>query len=154
MLDERVILFMLDPFFIKQLKAPLRNVALKLDAMGVKANQITVFGFVMGVLSIPSLSQEYYGLALIFVVLNRLMDGLDGAVARVQEPTDLGGYLDITLDFIFYSAVIFGFALANPTENALAASFVIFSFMGTGSSFLAFAIMAGKTAYRKSGLWW
>ena len=135
---------MLDPFFIKQLKAPLRNIALKLDATGIKANHITVFGFVMGILSVPSLSQEYYWLALIFIILNRLMDGLDGAVARVQEPTDLGGYLDITLDFIFYSAVIFGFALANPAENALAASFVIFSFMGTGSSFLAFAIMSEK----------
>lgn len=135
---------MLDPFFIKHLKTPLRNVAVKLDAMGIKANHITLFGFVMGMLSVPSLSQEHYGLALLFIIINRLMDGLDGAVARVQGPTDLGGYLDITLDFIFYSAVIFGFALANPANNALAASFVIFSFMGTGSSFLAFAIMAEK----------
>lgn len=135
---------MLDPFFIKQLKTPLRNVAIKLDKMGIKANHITFFGFVMGMLAVPSLSQEYYGLAVIFIIINRLMDGLDGAVARVQGPTDLGGYLDITLDFIFYSAVIFGFALANPADNALAASFVIFSFMGTGSSFLAFAIMAEK----------
>ncbi|MBD5770045.1 CDP-alcohol phosphatidyltransferase family protein [Marinomonas colpomeniae] len=135
---------MLDPFFIKQLKTPLRNVAMKLDAVGIKANHITFFGFVMGMLAVPSLSQEYYGLAVIFIIINRLMDGLDGAVARVQGPTDLGGYLDITLDFIFYSAVIFGFALANPADNALAASFVIFSFMGTGSSFLAFAIMAEK----------
>lgn len=135
---------MLDPFFIRQFKTPLRYMAIKLDAMSIKANQITLFGFVMGMLSVPSLSQEYYGLALLFIVVNRLMDGLDGAVARVQEPTDLGGYLDITLDFIFYSAVIFGFALANPSDNALAASFVIFSFMGTGSSFLAFAIMAEK----------
>jgi len=135
---------MLDPFFIKHLKTPLRNLALKLDAMDIKANHITFFGFVMGMLAVPSLSQEYYGLALVFIIINRLMDGLDGAVARIQGPTDLGGYLDITLDFIFYSAVIFGFALANPIENALAASFVIFSFMGTGSSFLAFAIMAEK----------
>jgi phosphatidylglycerophosphate synthase len=135
---------MLDPFFIKQLKSPLQKLAIKLDVMGIKANHITFFGFVMGMLAVPSLSQEYYGLALIFIIINRLMDGLDGAVARIQGPTDLGGYLDITLDFIFYSAVIFGFALANPIDNALVASFVIFSFMGTGSSFLAFAIMAEK----------
>ncbi|ETX11103.1 membrane protein [Marinomonas ushuaiensis DSM 15871] len=135
---------MLDPFFIKHLKTPLRNLALKLDTMGVKANHITFFGFIVGMLAVPALSQEYYGLALVFIIINRLMDGLDGAVARIQGATDLGGYLDITLDFIFYSAVIFGFALANPIDNALAASFVIFSFMGTGSSFLAFAIMAEK----------
>ncbi len=135
---------MFDPFFIKHLKSPLRTVAEKLTTLGIKANHITLVGFILGMLSVPALSQESYGWAIVFIALNRIMDGLDGAVARVQGSTDLGGYLDITLDFIFYSAVIFGFALANPIDNALAASFVIFSFMGTGSSFLAFAIMAEK----------
>ena len=135
---------MFDPFFIKHLKSPLKTVAEKLTTLGIKANHITLVGFILGMLSVPALSQEAYGWAIVFIILNRVMDGLDGAVARVQGPTDLGGYLDITLDFIFYAAVIFGFALANPIDNALAASFVIFSFMGTGSSFLAFAIMAEK----------
>ncbi|ETI58731.1 CDP-alcohol phosphatidyltransferase family protein [Marinomonas profundimaris] len=135
---------MLDTFFIKSLKTPLRLMAMGLNKVGVKANWITLLGFFIGILVLPAL---YFGntvLALVFIVINRVLDGLDGAVARVQGPTDLGGYLDITLDFIFYSAVIFGFALMNPIENALAASFLIFSFMGTGSSFLAFAIMAEK----------
>mgnify|MGYP005988648491 FL=1 len=133
---------MLDTFFIKSLKQPLRLTAIAIDKLGVKANWITLFGFVVGMMVIPAL---YFGdTSLALVVINRLMDGLDGAVARVQGPTDLGGYLDITLDFIFYSAVIFGFALMDPAENALAASFLIFAFMGTGSSFLAFAIMAEK----------
>lgn len=135
---------MLDTFFIKSLKTPLRLMAMGLNKVGVKANWITLLGFFIGILVLPAL---YFGntvLALVFVVINRVLDGLDGAVARVQGPTDLGGYLDITLDFIFYSAVIFGFAMMNPIENALAASFLIFSFMGTGSSFLAFAIMAEK----------
>ncbi|QUX95254.1 hypothetical protein C0J08_07385 [Marinomonas sp. CT5] len=135
---------MLDTFFIKSLKHPLRVTALVIDKLGVKANWITLLGFFVGMLVLPAL---YFGnttLALTCIVINRVMDGLDGAVARVQGPTDLGGYLDITLDFIFYSAVIFGFALMDSQENALAASFLIFSFMGTGSSFLAFAIMAEK----------
>ncbi|BDX03403.1 membrane protein [Marinomonas pontica] len=135
---------MLDTFFIKSLKQPLRLTAIAIDKLGVKANWITLFGFVVGMMVIPALYFGDTSLALAFVVINRLMDGLDGAVARVQGPTDLGGYLDITLDFIFYSAVIFGFALMDPAENALAASFLIFAFMGTGSSFLAFAIMAEK----------
>ena len=135
---------MLDTFFIKSLKQPLRLTAVVIDKRGVKANWITLFGFAVGVMVLPAL---YFGnttLALLCIIINRVMDGLDGAVARVQGPTDLGGYLDITLDFIFYSTVIFGFALMNPAENALAASFLILSFMGTGSSFLAFAIMAEK----------
>ncbi|QUX92523.1 hypothetical protein CYL31_14440 [Marinomonas sp. A3A] len=135
---------MLDTFFIKSLKHPLRLTALVIDKLGVKANWITLLGFIIGMMVLPALYFGNTSLALIFVVINRVMDGLDGAVARVQGPTDLGGYLDITLDFIFYSAVIFGFALMNPVDNALAASFLIFSFMGTSSSFLAFAIMAEK----------
>jgi phosphatidylglycerophosphate synthase len=135
---------MLDTFFIRNLKQPLARLAKGLDALGVTANSITVVGFLFGILVLPALYFEMTFVALLLIVFNRAMDGLDGAVARIQGPTDLGGYLDITLDFIFYSAVVFGFALMNPAENALAASFLIFAFMGTGSSFLAFAIMAEK----------
>jgi phosphatidylglycerophosphate synthase len=135
---------MLDTFFIRNLKQPLARLAKGLDALGVTANGITVVGFLFGILVLPVLYFEMTFVALLLIVFNRAMDGLDGAVARIQGPTDLGGYLDITLDFIFYSAVVFGFALMNPAENALAASFLIFAFMGTGSSFLAFAIMAEK----------
>ncbi len=78
------------------------------------------------------------------IFLNRLADGLDGALARRSKKTDRGGFLDITLDFIFYSSIPFAFALADPLTNALAAAFLIFSFIGTGCSFLAYAIMAEK----------
>lgn len=135
---------MLDKHFIKLLKWPLDTTASRLIKQGISANQITVVGFIIGLLVIPSLAFQAYGLALFFIVINRICDGLDGAIARQTMPTDLGGYLDITLDFIFYSAVVFAFALANPEQNALPAAFLIFSFMGTGSSFLAFAIMAEK----------
>src|SRR5262245_47627382 len=71
------------------------------------------------------------------------MDGLDGAVARRRGPTDLGGYLDIVLDFLFYAGVPFFFAVGRP-EEALPAAFLVFSFVGTGSSFLAFAAVAAR----------
>lgn len=135
---------MLDTHFITILKRPLAFFAKWLVASGISANQITLVGFFFGILSIPALQQQMYLVALLLIIINRICDGLDGAVARQRGTSDLGGYLDITLDFIFYSGVIFGFALANPTDNALAAAFLIFSFMGTGSSFLAFAIMAEK----------
>ena len=135
---------MLDKHFIKLLKWPLDTSAKQLVKLDISANKVTVLGFIFGLMVIPSLAFQAYGFALLFILINRICDGLDGAIARQTKPTDLGGYLDITLDFIFYSAVIFGFALANPEQNALAAAFLIFSFMGTGSSFLAFAIMAEK----------
>ena len=64
-------------------------------------------------------------------------------MARHATLTDFGGYLDIVCDFIVYAGVAFGFALARP-ENAVPAAFLILSFVGTGTSFLAFAILAAK----------
>ncbi|MBO0334074.1 CDP-alcohol phosphatidyltransferase family protein [Sneathiella sp. CAU 1612] len=122
---------------------PLNAMGTKIAAIGVSANTVTVVGFLLGMLSVPFIATEYYSVALILIVLNRVFDGLDGAVARHSLLTNFGGYLDIVCDFIFYAAVVFGFALARP-ENALYAAFLIFSFMGTGSSFLTYAIMAEK----------
>lgn len=110
---------------------------------GFTANQVTWTGFGIGLLVIPAIIMDWYLLALLLVLVNRLFDGLDGAVARVLGKTDLGGYLDIVLDFIFYSAVVFAFCLAQP-ESAIYGAFLIFSFIGTGTSFLAFAVMAEK----------
>ncbi|MDD1795390.1 CDP-alcohol phosphatidyltransferase family protein [Enterovibrio sp. ZSDZ42] len=135
---------MLDSMGIRAVRWPLARVAEMVDEMGVSANQTTVTGFVIGLLALPALAMEQYGLALLFIGINRIMDGLDGALARIQGVTDAGGFLDISLDFLFYSLVPFGFVLANPDQNALVGAFLIFSFIGTGSSFLAFAIMASK----------
>ncbi|HIF9063741.1 CDP-alcohol phosphatidyltransferase family protein [Photobacterium damselae] len=135
---------MLDRYAIKIIKWPLKTLAALPDKLGISANQVTITGFIIGLFTLPALAFQRYDLALIFIVINRLLDGLDGAIARRQGITDCGGFLDITLDFIFYSLVPFGFVLADPNNNAIAGAFLIYSFIGTGSSFLAFAIMAGK----------
>lgn len=135
---------MLDRWAMLQVKKPLDTCAGYLNHKGVSANQVTLFGFFVGICSIVFLSFEFYGVALICILGNRLCDGIDGNIARLQGATDEGGFLDITLDFIFYSGVVFGFACADPMKNGLAAAGLIFSFMGTGSSFLAFAIMAER----------
>ncbi|MCY9803905.1 CDP-alcohol phosphatidyltransferase family protein [Vibrio scophthalmi] len=135
---------MLDRFSIQIIRQPLHCAAKKLDSANIKANQVTLFGFFLGCLALPALIEQHYLLALIFIVFNRIGDGLDGALARIQGITDAGGFLDISLDFLFYSLIPFGFVLANPEQNAIAGAFIIFAFIGTGSSFLAFAVMAGK----------
>lgn len=135
---------MLDRLSIKVIRAPLTLSARLLNKCGITANQTTVFGFIVGCFTLPALVTEQYLWALLFIVLNRICDGLDGALARIQGITDSGGFLDISLDFLFYSLIPFGFVLANPEQNAVAGAFLIFSFIGTGSSFLAFAVMAGK----------
>ncbi|MGG5839010.1 CDP-alcohol phosphatidyltransferase family protein, partial [Huaxiibacter chinensis] len=95
-------------------------------------------------LALPLLASGHYTAALVAILLNRLLDGLDGALARRRGLTDAGGFLDIALDFLFYALVPFGFALAAPVENALAAGWLLFAFIGTGSSFLAFAALASR----------
>ncbi|WP_169544484.1 CDP-alcohol phosphatidyltransferase family protein [Sneathiella aquimaris] len=122
---------------------PLNMLGARLAAIGVSANSVTLTGFVVGLLAVPCIIYESYLLALILIVVNRLLDGLDGAVARQSLLTDFGGYLDIVCDFIFYGAIVFAFSFASQ-GNAQAASFLIFSFIGTTSTFLTYAIMAEK----------
>ena len=136
----------------------LQSPAQLLAQWGVKADQITLFGFLLGVMVVPALAFQAHPLALLFLLLNRLADGLDGAVARITEPTDRGAFLDISCDFVFYALFPLGFALADPV-NALPAAVLISSFVGTGSSFLAYAVIAAKrgetaTAFPKKGLYY
>ena len=135
---------MLDRWSIKLLKTPLDWIAKRVKKSGYSPDQITFAAFVLGMGALPALYLHMYWLALACILLNRIGDGLDGALARMTRTSDAGGFLDIVLDFIFYSAVVFGFALAEPDQNSLAAAFLIFSFVGTGSSFLAYAIMAER----------
>ena len=134
MLDARV-----RPLLDRRLAGPGRLLA----RLGVTANMVTFAGFGFGMAGAVAIGAGWFTAATILILINRLCDGLDGAVARASGPSDAGGFLDITLDFIFYSAVPFAFAVHDPS-HALAAAFVIFSFVGTGSSFLAFAIIAEK----------
>jgi phosphatidylglycerophosphate synthase len=134
----------LDARLRRLIDPPLDRLSAPLVARGISANAVTVAGFALGLGAAAAIAKGAYLLGLVLLLLNRLCDGLDGAVARRRGLTDLGGFLDIVLDFLIYAAVPLAFALADPAANALAAAFLIFSFMGTGSSFLAYAIMAAK----------
>ena len=114
-----------------------------LVALGMTANQVTMIGAAFGLIAAGCVAAGLFYPALWFVIANRVFDGLDGAVARASRSSDFGGYLDIVSDFIFYSAIPMAFAVARP-ETALAAAFLIFSFIGTATSFLGFAILAEK----------
>ena len=115
-----------------------------LHGAGVRADHITIVGFFIGLLACVAAALGAFGWALLGLVLNRLADGLDGAVARLGQPTDRGAFLDIALDFVFYALFPVGFAIHDPAANALPAAVLVGTFMGTGSSFLAFSIIAEK----------
>lgn len=135
---------MLDRYILESSRSVQQRLAQSLLNAGIKPDQVTWTGFAIGMLVLPLLATQHYAWALVVILLNRLLDGLDGTLARLTQPSDRGGFLDIVLDFLFYSAVPLGFALAHPEQNALAAAVLIYAFVGTGCSFLAFAVIAAK----------
>ncbi|WP_024591913.1 MULTISPECIES: CDP-alcohol phosphatidyltransferase family protein [unclassified Pseudoalteromonas] len=141
---------MLDKFITPVIKPLLTPVVMLMHKRGITADQLTVVGFLVGLLAVPLLAFEMWYGALVAIALNRILDGLDGALARyANQSSSAGGFLDITLDFLFYAAIPLGFILANPEQNAIAGSILLATFIGTGSSFLAFAIAAEKFKLEK-----
>ena len=135
---------MIDSHLQPLMRALLLPPARWLRAAGVGADQITLAGFAVGAAGALAIAAGLPGVGLALVLLNRIMDGLDGAVARLGTPSDRGAFLDIAADFLFYALFALGFAFVDPATNALPAALLIASFMGTGSSFLAFAAIAAR----------
>jgi phosphatidylglycerophosphate synthase len=75
---------------------------------------------------------------------------VDGARARLSRATERGAFLDISLDFVFYAAIPLAFAALAPAENAMAAAVLLAAFTATGTSFLAFAVMAEKRGLKST----
>lgn len=134
---------MLDPVMRRVVDPPLNRLAHALAPLRISPNAITLAGLLVGIGTVPVLAQGWYGWGLLLVLLNRFLDGLDGAVARHAGPTAFGGYLDIVCDAAFYAAVPFGFALATPT-HALWAALLLATFVCTMASFLGRAILAAN----------
>jgi phosphatidylglycerophosphate synthase len=103
----------------------------------VSANRITIAGFVCGIVAAASIVADLVAVALAFLVLNRIADVLDGAVARAGGPTALGAFLDASLDLVVYAALPVAVAIRAP-ESALAAAFLLSGFASTTALELCF----------------
>jgi phosphatidylglycerophosphate synthase len=150
---------MIDRWALGLLRPGLEAGARGLVRAGVGADAVTWVGFTLGLAAAACIAQEAYVVALVLMLVSRLLDGLDGAVARLTQPTDRGAFLDITLDFLFYASIPLAFAWADPARNALAAATLLAAFVGTGSTFLAFAVLAQRrgltsAAYPQKGLYY
>ncbi len=134
---------MLDAKLRPLIDTPLNRAGALLASLGVTANVLTFAGLALGLAGAAAIALGHIGWGLALIIANRLADGLDGAVARVRGPTDLGGYFDIVADFAFYLSIPLAFGILAP-GNTLPAAVLIASFVLTGVSFLAFAVIAGK----------
>ena len=128
---------------------PLNAAGHAVARMGIGADQVTLTALVIGLGGAAAIAGRHFALALVLVLAGRLLDGLDGAVARATRKTDFGGYLDIVCDFAFYVAVPVGFGLAEPA-NLPYALVLVACFTVTGISFLAFALLAAKRGMETS----
>ncbi|MBC8057404.1 MAG: CDP-alcohol phosphatidyltransferase family protein [Rhizobiales bacterium] len=111
---------------------------------GMGAEALTFAGLAVGWAAAGAIALQAFWFGAALILVSRLFDGLDGAVARATAPTDRGGFLDISLDFLFYPAIPLAFAISDPGANALAAAMLLAAFVGTGTCFLAFATIAAK----------
>ena len=135
---------MFDRAALKITKPFVDAIAKQLAASGFTADQITFAAFALGVSASVLIAFDHPLVAIMPLLLSRVGDGVDGALARLTAPTDRGTFLDIALDFLFYASVPLAFAIADPPRNALPAALLLAAFIGTGTSFLAYAIMAAK----------
>lgn len=135
---------MLDRYAIRWLRPAMEAGARGLQRLGVHADQVSWAGFALGAAAAVAIAAQQFLAGLALLLASRALDGLDGALARRTTPTDRGAFLDITLDFLFYAAIPLAFALADPAANALAAAVLLAAFVGTGSTFLAYAALAAQ----------
>ena len=150
---------MLDRVALQLLRPTLNAAARGLARAGLHADHVTLLGFAIGIGAAVAIAFEQFLPGLVLMLASRLCDGIDGTLARLTAPTDRGGFLDITLDFLFYASIPLAFAVARPDANALAAAVLLAAFIGTATSFLAFATLAAQrglksAAYPTKGIYY
>ena len=87
------------------LRVPKRTVFAPLARrLSLSPNLVTLLGLGAGLVAVGQAASGNLERALLFWVLNRLLDGLDGELAEVQgRKTDFGGYLDMMCDLLIYA---------------------------------------------------
>ena len=135
---------MFDAIIRPVIDGPLDAAGRQLASWGARADHVSLAGLAVGVAAALAIAWGVFALGLALFLLNRLADGLDGAVARHTALTDRGGFVDITMDFFVYAAIPLAFAFNDPPRNALAAAALLASFLMNGAAFLAFSALAAR----------
>ncbi|MGO4573258.1 CDP-alcohol phosphatidyltransferase family protein [Microvirga sp. 2TAF3] len=141
---------MLDGWIRRIVDPPLDRIGQRLARRGVSADLVAGLGFAAGLAAAFMIVLQVDGLALFLFALNRILNGLDGAIARASRRTDRGGFIDIVCDFAIYGAVPLAFALREPETFAVPAAVLLLSFYINGTSFLAFSAVAAKRGLESS----
>jgi phosphatidylglycerophosphate synthase len=134
---------MLDTRMRALLSPVLEAAGRRLAAAGVPPVALTAAGWVAGAGACAATALGAWPVALGLWLANRLLDGLDGPVARAGAPTDAGGFLDIVADFSVYAGIILGLAVAVPGAR-LACVALLTAYYISGTAFLALSSLAER----------
>ncbi len=115
-------------------------------AARVHPHSITLASALFGLLAAVAVSQGRFDLGLLGWALNRILDGLDGTVAREGgRQTDFGGYIDMIADFAVYAAIPIGVAIHFATADLwLATSVMLATFYVNSASWMYLAALLEK----------
>ena len=129
-----------------RLRGPLSFVARRVAAAGIGPGAVTAAGLVVGVAACVAAALAVWPLALALWLANRVLDGLDGAVARVRAGgSDLGGFLDFLTDFVVYGGFVVGVAVAVP-DARIACTVLLAAYLLNNVALLSFASLVEKRA--------
>lgn len=129
---------MLDAPARRALAPALDRGAAVLDRAGVHPTALTAVGWLVGVAACLAAADARWTTALVLWLLNRLVDGLDGPLARRRGATELGGFLDLLADFSVYAGFVLAVAVAVP-DARLACTALLVTYYLSGTAFLLLA---------------
>ncbi len=148
---------MLDNAARRMLDPGLRRAAVVIDRPWVTPDRLTLVGLALGLGSAAAAAAAWWWPALALWLANRVLDGLDGPLARrrtAPKPTgtsQAGGFLDIACDFTVYGATVVGLAIGvvrTMDADWLPFMLVLLAYYVNGSAFLAFSSIAERTGRR------
>lgn len=140
---------MLDAPMRGLLRPGLDRVAVVLVRLGVSPMALTVGGLVLGLGAAVMAARALWTAALVLWLVSRLLDGLDGPVARRCARTSaFGGWADFTSDLTVYGAFVAGCAIGQPDARVACLVLLVTYYVNAGTllGFSAAAERAGIAA--------
>lgn len=111
---------MLDTHCRKTVQPLIEKMAKLLIKKGYTPNQITIFAFILGIVSSFLIYFDFRVMGVFILWCSGFFDAVDGTMARLlQKKTQLGTLMDITFDRIVEGGIILVFGAKNSQYNFL-----------------------------------
>lgn len=136
---------MLDKLLIPIIHKPFHILGKACVSIKITALHLTLLGLPFAALTFVLILNQHFYYAFICILINRILDGLDGTVARITNSSSVSGaYLDIVYDYVFYALIPLGHGLVNMQANLLPTTIILFVYVLSGVNFMATSSAANK----------